>query len=78
MMNAQTLIEITRKKIKEIEMQSNLGEFFTLYRQFIAVYELCDGDDEQIEDLKDIKKNLVEAYDEALDLIRTLDKIRRE
>ena len=77
-MNAQTLIDITKKKIKEIEMNSNLGEFFTLYRQFIAVYELCEGDDDQIEDLKDVKNHLVEAYDEALDLIRTLDKIRRE
>ena len=77
-MDAQTLIDITKQKIKDIYMESNLGEFFTLYRQFIAVYELCEGDDDQIEDLKDIKKNLVEAYDEALDLIRTLDKIRRE
>ena len=77
-MNAQTLIEETKKKAKEIKVKSDLGEIFILYRQFIAAYELCEGDDDQLEDLKDLKNYLSEAYDDALDLIKALNKIGRK
>lgn len=77
-MNAQTLIEETKKKAKEIEKNIDLAEIFILYRQFAAAYELCEGDDDQIEDLKDIKNHLNEAYDDALDLIKALNKVGRK
>jgi len=76
-MNAQTLIDETKKKVREIN-NGTFGEIFILYRQFLAAYELCEGNDEEIEDLKDIKNYLEEVYDETLDLIRTLDKIGRK
>ena len=76
-MNAKTLIEETQKKVREIN-NGTFGEIFILYQQFMAAYELCEGDEYEIEDLKDIKIYLKEVYDETLDLIRTLDKIGRK
>lgn len=76
-MNAQTLIEETQKKVREIN-NGTFGEIFILCQQFFAAYELCEGDEEQLDDLKDIKNYLEEVYNETLDLIRTLDKIGRK
>lgn len=77
-MNAQTLIDIAKTKATEIKTEVNLGELFTFYRQFYLVYDICEGDEEQLKNLEVIKKHLQEAYDGALDLLRALYEIGRE
>ena len=75
-MNAEILIWETQKKVREI-LNGNLDEIFVLYRQFIAAYELCEGDEDQLEDLKDIKNYLEEAMNCAIASLSQLKKIER-